>query len=591
MAFRVDSLERRCLLAFVLPAELFAQPDDTYSLSILSVPGVEELPLRSLGWSVTRNSGQPQAGNFQISLASGPISPEFFRLAMTGQNQQEAVIEGRASDGTLRNVWELRSVRVAAFEQSIGSNGILEDALALSFSRIIVTDELSSTEVDWNVATQTANQPAIKHTGWMSSSPDVLHTMEFGAGQLPLRSYDFGSAGNLPTGPAFETVASVAGVGLLGRVVRASNATIDGTFTARNPSDATPALRTRFIGMRPATYSFADVVGDAEPRHESFTYTTTQATVQQIGYSYDAAGTMQPPTSYGWNYATQVPANPANRTAHIAPPTFGPRNTPLEEITIQFSSPQPGLTLGHFDFDNLNPAGVTLTTLDGGLNWKLGKLAPAQTADGDYGIKLFAMGSGLADFVGSTGIHWTLDTVAPSVVGNTFLYEIEHALDIHFSEDVSASLAADDFTVTNLGNGQVIPPALMSLQLTSGGAIVRFPGLPGGRLPDGDYRLDLANISDPAGNTVASAPPLNFHVLAGDLNRDRAVNFDDLLLLAQNYGQTGRTFSQGNIDYSADGMVGFDDLLILAQRYGQTMMRAAPITPKTRTSAAQDVLA
>jgi hypothetical protein len=59
-----------------------------------------------------------------------------------------------------------------------------------------------------------------------------------------------------------------------------------------------------------------------------------------------------------------------------------------------------------------------------------------------------------------------------------------------------------------------------------------------------------------------------------DANRDRRVDFADLLIVAQNYGQTGRTFSQGNFDYSFDGSVGFGDLLILAQNYNASLIRA-----------------
>lgn len=57
------------------------------------------------------------------------------------------------------------------------------------------------------------------------------------------------------------------------------------------------------------------------------------------------------------------------------------------------------------------------------------------------------------------------------------------------------------------------------------------------------------------------------YTLQGDANLDRNVNFDDLLLVAQNYN-TGpnKVWSQGDFDYT--GLVAFDDLLILAQRYG-----------------------
>lgn len=67
------------------------------------------------------------------------------------------------------------------------------------------------------------------------------------------------------------------------------------------------------------------------------------------------------------------------------------------------------------------------------------------------------------------------------------------------------------------------------------------------------------------------------YTLAGDANLDRAVNFDDLLIVAQNYnaGIGGRTWDQGNFNYNTPdtvaGAVGFDDLLLLAQNYGTSL--------------------
>ena len=85
--------------------------------------------------------------------------------------------------------------------------------------------------------------------------------------------------------------------------------------------------------------------------------------------------------------------------------------------------------------------------------------------------------------------------------------------------------------------------------------------------------------TSPGGTPLATSSNVDFAVLAGDANRDRTVDFDDLLILSQNYTQTGKTFSQGNFDYSADGLVGFDDLLILAQRYGTSLATAQTLKP------------
>lgn len=56
--------------------------------------------------------------------------------------------------------------------------------------------------------------------------------------------------------------------------------------------------------------------------------------------------------------------------------------------------------------------------------------------------------------------------------------------------------------------------------------------------------------------------------LGGDANLSRVVDFNDLLIVAQNYGTTGKLFTQGNFNYSSNGSVDFNDLLILAQNYG-----------------------
>ncbi len=57
--------------------------------------------------------------------------------------------------------------------------------------------------------------------------------------------------------------------------------------------------------------------------------------------------------------------------------------------------------------------------------------------------------------------------------------------------------------------------------------------------------------------------------LAGDATLDGTVNFDDLLNLAANYNQSGKSWGQGDSTY--DGTVNFDDLLKLAANYNQTI--------------------
>ena len=59
----------------------------------------------------------------------------------------------------------------------------------------------------------------------------------------------------------------------------------------------------------------------------------------------------------------------------------------------------------------------------------------------------------------------------------------------------------------------------------------------GGPLPDGNYRvtLDGAGVSNATGVAIGAMTALDFYAFAGDANRDRTVDFNDLVKLAQNY--------------------------------------------------------
>lgn len=76
----------------------------------------------------------------------------------------------------------------------------------------------------------------------------------------------------------------------------------------------------------------------------------------------------------------------------------------------------------------------------------------------------------------------------------------------------------------------------------------------------------------------------------GDANLDAAVNFDDLLKLAQNYGRlTDAVWADGDFNY--DGAVTFDDLLRLAQQYGVGTSQQAQLLALGETVAADWKLA
>jgi hypothetical protein len=166
---------------------------------------------------------------------------------------------------------------------------------------------------------------------------------------------------------------------------------------------------------------------------------------------------------------------------------------------------------------------------------------------------------------------------APQILSQTYEYETRQAVVFTFDQDVSAFLSRKDYTILNLDTNQVLPQTAGTLTFnpTSNTATLTLTN----QMPDGDYRLTVnaSDIANSVGIPASGAPiTIEWFVLSGDVNRDRVVNFDDLLLLAQNYGTSGRTFSQGNFNYSTDGAVDFDDLLLLAQRYGTSLAVAAP---------------
>ncbi len=91
-------------------------------------------------------------------------------------------------------------------------------------------------------------------------------------------------------------------------------------------------------------------------------------------------------------------------------------------------------------------------------------------------------------------------------------------------------------------------------------------------------------------NTTASQVEVAY-TIAGDANLDFVVNFDDLLLLAQNYSTTatGKVWAQG--DFTYDTIVNFDDLLGLAQHYNQSAITGELIGGSTGDFAADWAMA
>jgi hypothetical protein len=170
--------------------------------------------------------------------------------------------------------------------------------------------------------------------------------------------------------------------------------------------------------------------------------------------------------------------------------------------------------------------------------------------------------------------------VVPVVSTSDFRFiAAPHQLKFTFDQNVSASLGTEDLVLENLTSSTTIPAGQLSLSYDIGTntATYTYTG-PGagisGVLPDGNYRATLlaSGITNPGGIPMSANHVFNFFFLNGDANRDSRVNLVDFNVLASNFGQSPRDFTQG--DFSYDGLVNLTDFNILASRFGQVL--AAP---------------
>jgi hypothetical protein len=155
--------------------------------------------------------------------------------------------------------------------------------------------------------------------------------------------------------------------------------------------------------------------------------------------------------------------------------------------------------------------------------------------------------------------------LVPHVVSSEFLFEqAPLRVRITFSEDVSASLQPSDLRVQRLPGDPPFAATGVSYDAATNSATFTLTT----PLADGNYRATLlaSGVRDIADNALAADVPTDFFVLAADANRDRRVNLDDFNILATNFGQSNRTFSQGDFNY--DGQVNLSDFNILASRFG-----------------------
>jgi uncharacterized delta-60 repeat protein len=178
------------------------------------------------------------------------------------------------------------------------------------------------------------------------------------------------------------------------------------------------------------------------------------------------------------------------------------------------------------------------------------------------------------------------DGAAPIVSSSQFLYDSgpPHRLRFTFDQDVASSISADDFAV--MGPSGPVPFSL-SYDSIINTATLSFDGI----LPDGNYhaRAIAAGLSNSQGTPMSWDSLLNFFFLSGDADHDRDVDINDLGVLASNWQQSPRTFSQGDFDYS--GTVDVNDLGILASHWQQALLGASAPGPSSGKRMAKRIAA
>ena len=199
----------------------------------------------------------------------------------------------------------------------------------------------------------------------------------------------------------------------------------------------------------------------------------------------------------------------------------------------------------------------------------------SQPAQGPEVMSVYVIGTG-----------WTTPGYAVPSGSNQLLilpWGTINQVQVRFNEPVSISQAS-----LTLAGSRVASYAISDFSYNAGQNLATWTFA--GPIGSDHLVLSLTNVTDSAGNGLdgiwtdaasafpsgdgASGAPFTFHfnILPGDINQDGIVDFADLVLLAQHYGQSG-TFAQG--DLTGDGTVNFAGLVILAQDYGRSVAASA----------------
>lgn len=201
----------------------------------------------------------------------------------------------------------------------------------------------------------------------------------------------------------------------------------------------------------------------------------------------------------------------------------------------------------------------------GGLILSVGVLAGASVNFGTTAhLKDLAISDGTAKIKPDAGRVLVVDTLA--LVGTGAIDVTDNSMIVRNTAGVTVLPALDTAVRAGLNNGTWTGPGIRSSSAAS------TPGTAVGFGPASDVVTNLPGVF--LGQSVAAGSVVFRHTIQGDANLDRAVNFSDLVILAQNYNASARSFTRGNFDFDAQGKVDFADLVLMAQHYNNTLLTA-----------------
>lgn len=199
----------------------------------------------------------------------------------------------------------------------------------------------------------------------------------------------------------------------------------------------------------------------------------------------------------------------------------------------------------------------------------------ARRAQGNYVIAWVSSAQD-GEFDGVYAQRFGSAATGPSITASSFLFQTApQKLTFTFDRDVSGNDPGDisivDITLQKIGGGAV-PSMTMLAYGTDGANVASFTM--NTQLADGNYRatISAAGVTD-GGDPMSENFVFDFFILGGDADHNRKVDARDLLILANNWLGSGKTF--GEADFNYDGMVNQIDLTTMAQKW-QVYLTPAP---------------